>query len=164
MKPSKKDYLTLIKRAESGNIDAAYKILEDIAWHFDRNLTIPIAYRYYFSKCVSEVDKNKPELDKAFNFKTSKQGRKLSHGDDIKLHIEVIEYLDVILNEKDISDDAAYRSAADKFGIDKKHVIGIYKKVDNNYVGVSKGQAWYETYYLMENIDLLRKMKMKGKN
>ena len=166
MKLSKKQahyYLPICAR--SGNRNAALKIFEVIAWHLERNKTIPKPIREYFIDCYFKIDIEKPELNKTFHITGRGKGKKISMGSEFKKNMEIIKYVNLLMDEG-MKDDKAFKKAGKEFYKDKKTVRDKYNKfaipVYSAGERLTPNQVAYVTINVLETLDLYLKEKDGG--
>ena len=86
-------YKDLVDAARAGNRDASIKILEEINWLIQNRRKVPKIYRIYLNDCLSDLQDPSLDLNKKFNLKTNKKGRKPATGRALKKHIDMFDYV-----------------------------------------------------------------------
>lgn len=162
-----KTYRQLVHCAKLGHIDAILKVLEDMSWHLENNKKVPKPYVDFFIECTANIDANEPELNKSFNVNLGKEGRKYSHGDLFKKHMNIIKYANELI-EEGCSEDKSYEMSGEKYGASKRTVRTLFNNhYLNDYLDMNKPYSTTEisadVFEFCKIIDNNRK-NIPGKN
>ena len=121
--------------------------------------------QHYFDVCYFKIDVEKPELDKAFRITGKGKGNKISMGSEFKKNMEIIKYINLLIDEG-MKEDKAFKKVGEKFFKDKKTVRDKYYKfgipVPSAGKGISPNQVAYVTINVLETLDLYLKEKDGG--